>query len=305
MKKIHILFKIKKGPWGGGNQFLRALREALIRRGAYAENPNESEVILFNSHHSIGQLLRLWITNSDKTFIHRVDGPLTRVRGGGIRNRITDRVIFALSRFVADATVFQSAWSKEKAKEFGYKEHPYDTIINNASDPSIFYDRGHVPFGSSGKIRLIATSWSANERKGFSIYRYLDENLDFSKFDVLFVGNTPCSYQNIKVQPPMKSNELADELRQSDIFITASQQDPCSNSLIEALTCGLPAVARNDGGHRELLQNGGVTFEGEEDVISAIETVVKDYETFKSHLPQHMIDEVATEYLEVALKAKK
>ena len=40
--KIHILYKFKSGPWGGGNQFLKALRTALTQKGVYAETLDDS-----------------------------------------------------------------------------------------------------------------------------------------------------------------------------------------------------------------------------------------------------------------------
>ena len=34
---IKINYNIKKGPWGGGNQFLRALKEELVQNKLYTE----------------------------------------------------------------------------------------------------------------------------------------------------------------------------------------------------------------------------------------------------------------------------
>ena len=50
-----------------------------------------------------------------------------------------------------------------------------------------------------------------------------------------------------------------------------SQDDPCSNSLIEALHCGLPAIVLNSGGHPEIIGNAGVKFKNRKEIIEAIE----------------------------------
>lgn len=34
--KIHILCEFVEGPWGGGNQFLKALRRYLRKKGVYS-----------------------------------------------------------------------------------------------------------------------------------------------------------------------------------------------------------------------------------------------------------------------------
>jgi len=147
---------------------------------------------------------------------------------------------------------------------------------------------------------LIVTSWSSNLRKGFEVYKFLDENLDFSKYEMTFIGNSPVEFKNIKWIKPIISKELAKILKQKDIYITASQSDPCSNSLIEALSCGLPAVALNDGGHPELLQRGGELFNGKEDVIEKIKKVAKNYQHYQSEIPEFSIKKVAQDYYKFA-----
>ena len=38
------------------------------------------------------------------------------------------------------------------------------------------------------KTRLVCTSWSINKNKGFDYYKYLDDNLDFSKYSFTYMG---------------------------------------------------------------------------------------------------------------------
>ena len=89
-------------------------------------------------------------------------------------------------------------------------------------------------------------------------------------------------------------------MREHDIYITASKNDPCSNSLIEALHCGLPAVARNDGGHPEIIGEAGAFFQDETDVIEAIEKVAASYDAYQQHISLPTIDEVGTRYCDFA-----
>src|SRR3546814_6833227 len=48
--RIHIFYEFQDGPFGGGNQFLKALADFLRDAGRYAVCPNDADVILFNSH---------------------------------------------------------------------------------------------------------------------------------------------------------------------------------------------------------------------------------------------------------------
>lgn len=70
--------------------------------------------------------------------------------------------------------------------------------------------------------------------------------------------------------------------------------------MIEALSCGLPAVALNDGGHPELVQKAGELFSGKEDVIEKIEKVAQDYYYYQSQIPEFSGKKVGQEYYEFA-----
>jgi glycosyltransferase involved in cell wall biosynthesis len=296
--RISILQKLKDGPWGGGNQFLKALRGEFIRRGVYEENPELADVILFNSFPSREEYLfkRLRkLKSQGKKIIHRVDGPISLVRGTGIE---VDKAIYEANKLLADGTVFQSCWSREENYQLGMKKNNFETVIINASDSNIFNNIGRKIFSLDRKIKLIVSCWSANPRKGFPVYKFLDENLDFNRYEMIFIGNSPIDFKNIKKLTPLDSRSLAAKLKENDIFITASQKEPCSNSLIEALSCGLPAVALNDGGYPEIIRQGGEFFSDQADVIEKIEKVVANYEFYQKNIAVNGLSETVGKYYE-------
>jgi glycosyltransferase involved in cell wall biosynthesis len=96
---------------------------------------------------------------------------------------------------------------------------------------------------------------------------------------------------------PVPSAELAGELRQCDVYITASQNDPCSNALIEALSCGLPAIFLRSGGHPELVGLGGLGFDRAEEIPALLAEVSDHYAAFQASISVESIDDVATRYL--------
>lgn len=293
---INIQFPFDKYG-GGGNQFLKALRKRFKEQNIYEDSHIKARVILFNSHHSFNRVLSIKKNHPGKIFIHRIDGPIHLVRG---RNKELDEIIYKFNKVVADGIIFQSDWCRElNEKESGISSK-YETVIHNAPDSKIFNRIEKIEFGKNKKIKLISTSNSSNWRKGFDIYKYLDENLDFSRYEMTFVGNSPIDFKNIKWIKWVPSLKLAGILRRHDIYINASQNDPCSNSLIEALCCGLPAVALNNGGHPELVKKGGELFNKKEDIIEKIERIVKDYKAYQSQIPKFSIEEVALKYYEFA-----
>jgi glycosyltransferase involved in cell wall biosynthesis len=295
--KINILQKLKEGAWGGGNQFLKALRKEFIKLGAYEDDPRLADVVLFNSfpwreEHLFRKIAKL--KRAGKIIIHRVDGPISEIRGGDLK---IDKIIFSFNNLFADGTVFQSNWSRAENYKLGMKKKSFETVISNAPDADIFNRQGKSAFNRE-KTKLIATSWSANPRKGFELYKYLDANLDFSKYQMSFFGNSPVEFKNIVKHNPINSQELAAQLKNYDIFITASEKDPCSNSLIEALSCGLPAVYLNDGGHPEIVKGGGEFFEGEGDILAKIDQVADNYEFYQARIQAPSMEKIARDYLE-------
>ena len=295
--KIHILYQFQDGPWGGGNQFLKALRQQFKKQGVYTEDIAEADAVFFNSHHMIKKLIKIKKEFPNKIFIHRIDGPIFKIRG---RDLIIDKLIYQINDSIADGTVFQTDWSRQANYELGMKKNNFETVILNASNKKIFNLEEKVPFNQNRKTRLIATCWAPNMSKGFDIYKYLDENLDFTKFEMTFVGNSPIEFKNIRWIKPVPSEKLAAILKQHDIFVTASRNDPCSNSLIEALSCGLPAIALNDGGHPELIGEGGELFENEHDIIKKIDKVVNNYDIYQKKIPEFSIEKITEKYYNFA-----
>jgi glycosyltransferase involved in cell wall biosynthesis len=296
--KVHILYPFVAGPWGGANQFLKAIRDYLIIHGYYTNNMYSADIILFNSSpmgltFSLNKIRDLKIKYPNKIFINRIDGPVFFIRN---RNLIIDKAFYLFNKSFCDGTIFQSNWSREKNYILGMQKNKFETTVLNASNDKLFNNKNKRRFNPNKKIKIIATSWSSNMKKGFETYKWLDENLDFNKYEMTFVGNSPINFQNIIYKEPMNSEVLVLELKQHDIFITASQSDPCSNSLIEAIHCGLPAIGLNDGGHTEIIGTRGEVFNEKEEIPKLLELITQNYERYEFSMKLPTINEVGKLY---------
>jgi len=289
--KVFIVFEMLDEPTGGGNQFLKMLKKEFCSKNILTEKPEDASIFLFNSHHFLKNVSSYRKSFPKAKFVHRIDGPIR------LYNELSDardqQVYFANETF-ADATIYQSDWSKNKNLEMGLEINKDHVTIQNCADNSIFFP-SQKPKLKREKIRLISSSWSNHPKKGFDFYRYLDQNLNFDKYEYFFAGRSPINFKNIKNLGPLKSEDLAEKLRQSDIFVTASQNDPCSNSLIEAQSCGLICLALNSGGHPEIIKEKDLLFENELDffkILTNLDTkpLARETETRKPK-------KVAEEYL--------
>lgn len=298
---IGLWHEYHKPPYGGGNQFMLALRKELERmnvRVVVNKVRPDVDVYICNSAWFDTIAFEEKLYDKPLRVIHRIDGPTTLYRGEGSAE---DDKIFNLNHRFASATAFQSAYSLVKSSELGYS--PVSPIvIHNAVDGDIFHNRGRVGYDHTDKISLISTAWSDNPRKGGPFYKWLDENLDFNRFEYTFVGRVKQEFGNIKHIAPQGSERLAEILRGHHIYIAASKHEPCSNALIEALACGLPALYRNDGGNSELVQFGGLPFDGKDDFFEKLNRLVENYTSFQSAIFVKSMNEVAKGYYELAEK---
>jgi glycosyltransferase involved in cell wall biosynthesis len=97
----------------------------------------------------------------------------------------------------------------------------------------------------------------------------------------------------------MPSEELADVLRRQDLYLAPSRDDPCSNALLEALACGLPAAFLDSGGHPELVGAGGLPFCEDEEVPDVLERLAANLDRFRAAIEVVPIAAVADRYLDV------
>lgn len=296
---LSLFFDFVPPPYGGGNQFLHALRRELGRRGLRLENntiSSTTRACLFNSFNFDARRLRR-LKRRGCRMVHRVDGPIAEYRGSedGV-----DRRIWELNQELADRTIFQSDYSLRRQLELGFEFRSPEVILN-ASDPDIFHRKGKMAFDRGRKTRLVSVSWSDNPNKGASTYQWLERHLDWNRFDYTFVGRSPIPFERIRTLSSVGSEELAGLLRQHDIYITASRHDPCSNALIEALSCGLPAIYRDSGGHRQIAGEAGFPFSADEQIPDLLDRLVAEFEGRQARISVPSIAEVADRYLAAML----
>jgi glycosyltransferase involved in cell wall biosynthesis len=294
---LSIFHEFMPPPYGGGNQFLLALRGELRRRGMSVEVNRVSggtPACLFNSFNFDFRRLRRFARRGAR-MVHRVDGPIGVYRGF---DDGTDSRILEINQELADATIFQSQFSLERHRELGLElQNP--VVIPNSVDPVIFHppDRRDAPGGR--KARLITTSWSDNPRKGADAFAWLDSHLDLDRYEMTFVGRSRVPFERIHLVDPVPSEKVAALLRSHDIFVAASLDDPCSNAVLEALACGLPVAYRRSGGHPELVGDAGLGFDEPEELADVLARLAEELEQHRAAIRVPPLATVADRYLEV------
>jgi glycosyltransferase involved in cell wall biosynthesis len=290
---LALFHQFSPPPGGGGHQFLRAFVGELERRGLEVENnrlARSTRACLLNSYNFDERRLRRLI-HADSRVVHRIDGPISVYRGF---DDGTDARISAINAEFAHATVFQSHYSLDKHRELGL-ELLDPIVIPNAVDPAIFHSGPRTP---GSRLRLIATAWSDNPNKGAATFAALERMLDWSRYELTFVGRSPIAFERITMLPPMGSHDLAATLREHDAYITASRHEAGSNAVLEALASGLPVVYVDSGSNGELVGAAGVPFTEDEQLPAALERLRDEYEQLRAAISVSSLADVASRYLE-------
>jgi len=293
---VAVFHEFHPPPYGGGNQFLLALLGEFRRHGLDVEVnrlSGRTPACLYNSFNfDFGRLRRF--ARAEARMVHRVDGPVGVYRGF---DDGTDRRIVEINA-LADATILQSRYSLEKHRELGLDlRNP--VVIHNTVDPSVFYPPAEREPLDDRPLRVITTSWSDNPRKGADALAWLDDHLDFDAFEVTYAGNTQQTFEHVRVVAALPSERVADLLRTHDVYLAPSQDDPCSNALLEGLACGLPAAFRRSGGHPELIGEGGIGFDALEELPGVLVRLRVELDRRRAAIHVRPLAEVADRYLEL------
>ena len=159
--------------------------------------------------------------------------------------------------------MFVSKWLQNIYLNLGMNEDK-TSVIMSGSDNSIFNSYGRTQKPADRKFKVVTHHWSSNWMKGFELYLKLDKQLNDpvlkNKIEFTYIGNVDKNYsfKNTNLIAPLSGLELANELKEHDIYITGSLNEPSGNHHIEAALCGLPVLYINSGGIPEYCKDFGI-----------------------------------------------
>ena len=174
----------------------------------------------------------------------------------------------ALPYHKADYVFWQSDFCKRSADKFLGKREGKGEVLYNAVDTSIFYPQKTKTDKSI--LKLLVTG----KMDGDNFYRIINiikagqilkkQNI---KFVINFAGRidqknllkSSVLITELKLEKyinflgPYTQEKAPEIYRNSDIYLIMNYLDPCPNTVIEAMSCGLPVVYSASGGLLELV----------------------------------------------------
>lgn len=235
--KIHIAradITRNGGGWSWQSNFIKGARELVCEY-------DEADIYFITSASMLERSEVEKAKADGKKIVLRVDNILRNSR-----NRNTGMTRMRDFAEWADLVIYQSVWAKEKLQPFlQAKNHK---VILNAVDENIFYPAETEPSiynvlysrfnRDETKCFEIARDWFAERYAGVNnmnltlVGQYSPELVEYN-FD--FYNNEKHKYLGVISTP----ENMADVYRNNWGLIYSYYHDACSNTLIEALMCGL------------------------------------------------------------------
>ena len=308
--KVAIGMKITNGPFGGGNQFGKALASYLVAHGHevfFDLERSDLDIILLTdprsylSSVSFGPIEIAWYIkqkNAQPLILHRINECDER-KGTKTTNRE-----LALANSLADHTIYIASWLIDLFEKQQLHFSKQYSVIKNGADSSVFLFEKKIR-DPQKKIKLVTHHWAVNIMKGWDVYSAIDALLDQqefrSKFEFHYIGNVPktLSVKNTILHKPCVGTELASRLKACDIYVTASLNEPAGMHHIEGALCGLPLLYRNSGALPEYCEGFGVMFEGVEDFSLKLKQLVDSFDVYAEQMRSydHTSEKMCKEYV--------
>lgn len=269
---IAIGMNIQAGPFGGGNQFGKTLKNYLEKQGlqvVFDLKRSDIDVILVTSVKPWGRGTAFdVVAGLQYAKLHPKTKLVLRVNEcderKGYKLPLLNNSLRACMKQV-DHTIFVSQWLKDIIQGEGNL-----SVIRSGADPAIFNSYGQAIWDGREPLKIVTHHWSRNWHKGWDVYKVLEEFVAMpagQKYQFTFIGPPR----------PLVGLELAKALKEHHVYISASQNEPAGMHYIEALQCGLPILYRRSGSLPEYCSPYGIGFDGPGDVIAALERMHQEY----------------------------
>lgn len=167
-----------------------------------------------------------------------------------------------------------SHWISDCAQQSSIFREKHIITIPNPIDTTLFYPKSdedkrviRKEYGlSEDKIMILfaAAKVTNNPIKGFAYFAEAVNRLPEEQYEILILGKNDGESslrQEINLQMHYtgfvdRAEKLCEIYNAADMLVAPSLQENYSNTVLESLSCGTPAVVFNVGGMKELVQTG-------------------------------------------------
>ena len=282
--RICFTYKPVDAPWGGANNFIRALSGVVQQTPDFVmvDTIDEPADILFMNQLGKGPAgdgakytladVKAWRKRNPtgKVVVRAVNlrahSHPREKWGRKLRSFLSDLGTLRLLK-LADFVIFQSGYQRGFFVQHGYRGSA-DRVIHNGS--ATLFDSRPEPVGDDiGDLILLSSAMAGRKTKRHDLVARLSA---LPGVQVRHAGNWPEKLppQNVVQLGVLDHAALKEQMAQADYFLHPAQYDPCPNALIEALHFGLPAIYHpGPGSSAEIVRENGIALH-EEDLAATL-----------------------------------
>ena len=316
MIKIHFTYKHVDKPWGGANNFIRALTHHLIDSGKYrfTDSMEEHSDILFmnelgtgpggmGSRIPLATVKRL--KKQGRKLVVRAVNLQWHAFKLGPRNLLLgwwkDKQTIALLN-MADKVIFQSNYQRSFFIKAGFAGKSSVVIHNGAPDHFLSQAWRVTPLVEGQAIRVISSTASPRPTKRHDLVAALSR---CEGVEVLHCGAWPKDLDsaNVKLLGTLTHKQIIEEMKQCHFFLHPAVKDPCPNSIFEAICGGLPVIYNpGPGSSAEIVGKCGIAVDEKNPSLTVAKAKAQYQnlkETVRDNRQYYSIGTASSRYIQV------
>jgi glycosyltransferase involved in cell wall biosynthesis len=315
--RVFFTYKHIDQPWGGANNFIRALHgELACVKYEFVKTIESNCDIIFMNQLGTGPGSKgkdISINFLKKLKSKKRSAPKIVVRAvnlnwhahrHGVRNiilgRWKDRQTLKLLN-MADVVIFQSAYQRDFFIESGYGMKNENVVIHNGASDS-FWCESPSYVEPKGVLKLISSTASSRKTKRHDLIAKISM---LKGVEVSHLGGWPDDVEvgNVKLLGMRSRDEMAAEMKNHHYFLHTAIKDPCPNAIFEAISMGLPVIYNPDIGSSAEIVNGNGLPLNESDLDSTIDLAFSNLKSLREMIlnnrDNYFVSRATREYKEV------
>lgn len=316
MIRIHFTYRHVEKPWGGANNFIRALSNelALDDHFEFTDTIDAPCDIVFMNQLGQGPGgdgkrytltdVRKWQAQGRRIVVRAVNlnwhafklGPRNLTLGWW-----QDRQTVALLN-LADSVIFQSGYQRDFFVKAGYRGKQ-NTVIHNGASHAFWIDNP-IAQPIAGSLRLVSSTASPRESKRHDLIARLSL---CEGVEVMHLGAWPSTLpsQRVRLLGTVLREDMLKVFAGAHYFLHPAIHDPCPNAVFEAMCSGVPVIYNpGPGSSTEIIGLCGLPLD-EDDLDSTVQAARLRYSEMRGKVLQNRrgfsIDVAMSAYRDVFL----